>query len=53
MADDIFTSIFLEKNRYILIPISLTFVSRGTIDRMPALVQIDNGMSPNMRQSLI
>ena len=38
--DDIFQCIFLNENVWILIKISLTFVPKGPIKNMPALVQI-------------
>ena len=37
-ADDIFTCIFLNENAWILIKISLKFVSKGPINNIPALV---------------
>ena len=39
-ADDIFKCIFLNKNVWIPIKISLTFVPKGPIDNIPALFQI-------------
>ena len=39
-ADDIFKWIFLNKNLWIPIKISLTFVPQGPINNIPALVQI-------------
>ena len=39
-ADDIFKCIFLKENAWILIKISLKFVPKGPIDKIPALVQI-------------
>ena len=39
-ADDIITCIFLNKNIWILIKISLKFVPKGPINNIPALVQI-------------
>ena len=39
-ADDIFTCIFLNKNVWISIRISLKFVPKGPINNIPALVQI-------------
>ena len=39
-ADDIFKCIFLNENVCILIKISLKFVPQGTINNIPALVQI-------------
>ena len=38
--DDIFKPLFLNKNAWILIKISLKFVPKGPIDNIPALVQI-------------
>ena len=38
--DDIFKRIFLHKNAWSLIKISLKFVAKGPIDNIPALVQI-------------
>ena len=38
--DDIFKCIFLNENVWILIEISLKFVSKGPINNIPALVQI-------------
>ena len=37
---DIFKCIFLNENLWILIKISLSFVSKGSINNIPALVQI-------------
>ena len=39
-ADDIFKCIFLNENILIPIKISLTFVPKGSINNIPALVQI-------------
>ena len=39
-ADDIFKCIFLNENAWILIKISLKFVPKGSINNIPALVQI-------------
>ena len=39
-ADDIFKCIFLNKNIWIPIKISLKFVPKGPINNIPALVQI-------------
>ena len=39
-ADDMFKCIFLNKNAWILIKISLKFVPKGSINNIPALVQI-------------
>ena len=39
-ADNIFKCIFLNENIWILIKISLTFVPKGLINNIPALVQI-------------
>ena len=39
-ADNIFKCIFFTKNIWILIKISLKFVSKGPIDNIPAFVQI-------------
>ena len=39
-ADDIFKRIFLNKNVWISINISLKFVPRGQINNIPVLVQI-------------
>ena len=39
-ADDIFRCIFLNEKSYILIKISLKFVTKGPIDNDPALVQV-------------
>ena len=38
--DDIFQSIYLNENIWILIKISLKFVPRGPINNIPAFVQI-------------
>ena len=38
-ADDIFKWIFLNENVWILIKISLKFISKGPINNMPALFQ--------------
>ena len=40
VTDDIFNCIFLNKNIWIAIKISLKFVPKGLIDNIPALVQI-------------
>ena len=40
LADDIFTCIFLNEKVWISIKISLTFVPKGPINNIPALVQI-------------
>ena len=39
-ADDIFTCIFLNENVWISVKISLKFVLKGSINKIPALVQI-------------
>ena len=39
-ADDIFKCIFLNKNRYISIKISLKFVPKGPFNNISELVQI-------------
>ena len=39
-ADDIFKRIFLNENIWISIKISLKFVPKGTINNIPAFVQI-------------
>ena len=39
-ADDMFKCIFLNENLWILIIISLKFVPKGSINNIPALVQI-------------
>ena len=39
-AENIFKSIFLNENCYILIKIWLKFVTKGSFDKKPALVQI-------------
>ena len=39
-TDDIFKCIFLNKNAMISIKISLRFIARGSINNIPALVQI-------------
>ena len=39
-ADDIFKCIFLNENVQILIQFSLKFVSKGTINNIPTLVQV-------------
>ena len=39
-ADDIFKCIFLNENEWISIKISLKFVAKGPINKIPALVQI-------------
>ena len=41
-ADDIFTCILLNENVWILIKISLSFVPKGPINNIPALVQVMN-----------
>ena len=38
--DDIFKCIFLNENVSILLKISLKFVSKGSVNNIPALVQI-------------
>ena len=60
VADDIFKWIFLNKNAWILIKVSLKFVPKGPIDNIPALVQImawrrpgDKPLSGLMRVSLL
>ena len=45
-ADDIFKSIFLNKNVWIPIKISLKFVPKGPINNIPALVQIMDWRRP-------
>ena len=40
LADDIFKCIFVNENGRILIQISLKLVPKGSIDNLPALVQI-------------
>ena len=39
-VDNIFKSIFLYKNCYILVQISMKYVPKGSIKNMPALIQI-------------
>ena len=39
-ADDVFKSIFLNENVWILLMISLKFVAKGPINNIPSLVQI-------------
>ena len=39
-ADDIFKCIFLNENLWILIKISLKFVPKGSINNIPALLQV-------------
>ena len=60
IADDIFKCIFWNKNIWILINISLKYVSKGPIDYIPALVQImawrrpgDKPLSEPMMVSLL
>ena len=48
-ADDIFKCIFLNKNVWIPIKISLKFVPKGPINNIPALVQIMAWRSPGDR----
>ena len=45
-ADDIFRCIFLNENAWILIKISLKFVPKGSINNIPALVQIMDWRRP-------
>ena len=59
-ADDMFTSIFLNENIWILINISLKFVPEGQINNIPSLVQImawrppgDKPLSEPMMVSLL
>ena len=59
-ADDIFKCIFLNKNIWISIQISLKFVPKGPINNIPALVQImacrrpgDKPLSELMMASLL
>ena len=40
LADDICKFIFLNEKVWISIPISLKFVTKGSIDNKPALVQV-------------
>ena len=40
LADDIFKCIFLNENVWISIKISLKFVFKGSINNIPALVQM-------------
>ena len=58
--DDIFKSIFMNENIWILIAISLKFVPKGPINNIPALVQImawrrpgDKPLSEPMMVSLL
>ena len=46
LTDDIFKCIFLNENRWISINISLNFIPRGQINRIPALVQIAGWRRP-------
>ena len=48
----IFKCIFLNKNVWILIKISLKFVSAGPINNIPSLV-LDNGLAPTRWQVII
>ena len=59
-ADDIFKCIFLKENDRIPIKISLKFVPRGQINKIPALIQImawrrpaDKRLSEAMLASLL
>ena len=53
-ADGIFKCIFLKETVWILIRISLKFVPRGPINKIPALVQSsDNSLAPARRQAII
>ena len=59
-SDDIFKSIFLNENVWILIKISLKFVPKGPINNIPSLVQImawrrsgDKPLSEPMMVSLL
>ena len=45
-ADDIFKRIFLNENIWILMKISLKFVPQGSVNNIPALVQIMAGRRP-------
>ena len=58
--DDIFICIFLNENAWILIKISLKFVPKGPVNKIPALVQImawcrsgDKPLSEPMMVSLL
>ena len=48
-ADDIFKCIFLNENAWILIKISLKFVPKGSINNIPALVQIMAWRRPGVK----
>ena len=50
--DDIFKYIFLNKNVYISIEISLKFVPKGPINNIPAMVRV-KGLAPIRRQAII
>ena len=50
LADGILNPIFLNKNVWISINISLKFVPRGPVDNMSALVQVGNGLALNRWQ---
>ena len=49
-ADDIFNSVFLNENTWTPIKISLTFVPKGLINNIPALVQIMAWRRPGDKQ---
>ena len=51
-ADDIFKCIFLRENIWIPTKISLKFVPKGSINIIPALVQI-MALAPSRRQAII
>ena len=50
-ADGIFRSIFVNKKFYILIKVSLKFVSLGPIDNYS--IGLDNGLESNKWQAII
>ena len=52
-ADDIFKRIFLSENVWISINISSTFVAKGLINNIAAVVQPDSGLLPIRRQATI
>ena len=52
-ADDIYEFDFLDENILISINISLKFIPKGTINNIPALVQIINGLEPTRQQAII
>ena len=51
--DNIVKCIFLNENLWLSLKISLKFVPRGSINNIPALVQVMNGLAPARRQAIV